>query len=64
MSALLPSARMGRFVGTLHAILQPFLLRRMKVDVLGAYSLLFTAYTFFRFCRILSGRDVPGGQSC
>ncbi|KAJ7868090.1 SNF2 family N-terminal domain-containing protein [Mycena olivaceomarginata] len=28
MSALLPSARMGRFVGTLHAILQPFLLRR------------------------------------
>ncbi|KAJ7877905.1 SNF2 family N-terminal domain-containing protein [Mycena olivaceomarginata] len=35
MSALLPSARMGRFVGTLHAILQPFLLRRMKVDVLG-----------------------------
>ncbi|KAJ7312620.1 P-loop containing nucleoside triphosphate hydrolase protein [Mycena albidolilacea] len=35
MSALLPSARMGRFVGTLHAILQPLLLRRMKVDVLG-----------------------------
>ncbi|KAJ7802204.1 P-loop containing nucleoside triphosphate hydrolase protein [Mycena olivaceomarginata] len=36
MSTLLPSARMGRFVGTLHAILQPFLLRRMKVDVLGS----------------------------
>ncbi|KAJ7804458.1 SNF2 family N-terminal domain-containing protein, partial [Mycena olivaceomarginata] len=35
MSTLLPSAGMGRFVGTLHAILQPFLLRRMKVDVLG-----------------------------
>ncbi|KAJ7463272.1 P-loop containing nucleoside triphosphate hydrolase protein [Mycena latifolia] len=36
MSALLPSARMGTFIGALHAILKPFLLRRMKVDVLGS----------------------------
>ncbi|KAJ7155165.1 SNF2 family DNA-dependent ATPase, partial [Mycena filopes] len=35
MSALLPSARMGTFISTLHTILKPFLLRRMKVDVLG-----------------------------
>jgi hypothetical protein len=34
--------------------LQPFLLRRMKVDVLGAYS----TYKFFRFVRIgVTGRD-------
>ncbi|KAJ7108200.1 SNF2 family N-terminal domain-containing protein [Mycena epipterygia] len=36
MSALLPSARMGTFIATLHTILKPFLLRRMKVDVLGS----------------------------
>ncbi|KAF8194717.1 SNF2 family N-terminal domain-containing protein [Mycena galopus ATCC 62051] len=35
MAALLPSARMGTFISTLHTILKPFLLRRMKVDVLG-----------------------------
>ncbi|KAJ7093359.1 SNF2 family N-terminal domain-containing protein [Mycena belliarum] len=36
MATLLPSARMGTFIGALHAILKPFLLRRMKVDVLGS----------------------------
>ncbi|KAJ6563318.1 P-loop containing nucleoside triphosphate hydrolase protein [Mycena vulgaris] len=36
MSALLPSARMGTFIGALHAILKPFLLRRVKADVLGS----------------------------
>ncbi|KAJ7743635.1 SNF2 family N-terminal domain-containing protein [Mycena metata] len=36
MSALLPSARMGTFISTLHTILKPFLLRRMKADVLGS----------------------------
>ncbi|KAK6980918.1 SNF2 family N-terminal domain-containing protein [Favolaschia claudopus] len=35
MSALLPSARMGTFISTLHTILKPFLLRRVKADVLG-----------------------------
>ncbi|KAF8182445.1 P-loop containing nucleoside triphosphate hydrolase protein, partial [Mycena galopus ATCC 62051] len=35
IAALLPSARMGTFISTLHTILKPFLLRRMKVDVLG-----------------------------
>ncbi|KAF7348924.1 SNF2 family DNA-dependent ATPase [Mycena venus] len=35
MNALLPSARMGTFISTLHTILKPFLLRRMKADVLG-----------------------------
>ncbi|KAJ6471280.1 SNF2 family DNA-dependent ATPase [Mycena vitilis] len=36
MNALLPSARMGTFISKLHTILKPFLLRRMKVDVLGS----------------------------
>ncbi|KAJ7703516.1 SNF2 family N-terminal domain-containing protein [Mycena rosella] len=36
MSTLLPSARMGTLISSLHAILKPFLLRRMKVDVLGS----------------------------
>ncbi|KAJ6577684.1 SNF2 family N-terminal domain-containing protein [Mycena capillaripes] len=36
MSALLPSARMGTFITKLHTILKPFLLRRMKADVLGS----------------------------
>ncbi|KAK6966481.1 SNF2 family N-terminal domain-containing protein [Favolaschia claudopus] len=36
MSALLPSARMGTFISTLHTILKPFLLRRVKADVLGS----------------------------
>ncbi|KAJ7112773.1 SNF2 family DNA-dependent ATPase [Mycena crocata] len=40
MSSLLPSARMATFIGTLHTILKPFLLRRMKVDVLGTCSAL------------------------
>ncbi|KAJ7032855.1 P-loop containing nucleoside triphosphate hydrolase protein [Mycena alexandri] len=40
MSALLPSARMGTFISTLHTILKPFLLRRMKADVLAALRLL------------------------
>ncbi|KAJ7719352.1 SNF2 family DNA-dependent ATPase [Mycena maculata] len=35
LSTLLPSARMGALVATLHRVLKPFLLRRMKVDVLG-----------------------------
>ncbi|KAJ7615437.1 SNF2 family DNA-dependent ATPase [Roridomyces roridus] len=35
LSTLLPSARMGELVATLHRVLKPFLLRRMKVDVLG-----------------------------
>jgi hypothetical protein len=47
MSALLPSARMGTFISTLHTILKPFLLRRMKADVLGAFFVCFA----FCLCR-------------
>ncbi|KAJ7509314.1 P-loop containing nucleoside triphosphate hydrolase protein [Mycena galericulata] len=36
LSTLLPSARMGALVAMLHRVLKPFLLRRMKADVLGA----------------------------
>ncbi|KAJ7464277.1 SNF2 family N-terminal domain-containing protein [Mycena galericulata] len=36
LSTLLPSSRMGALVAMLHRVLKPFLLRRMKADVLGA----------------------------
>ncbi|KAF7329508.1 SNF2 family DNA-dependent ATPase [Mycena kentingensis (nom. inval.)] len=35
MTAQLGSERMGEFISTLHTILKPFLLRRVKADVLG-----------------------------
>ncbi|KAF7290807.1 SNF2 family DNA-dependent ATPase [Mycena indigotica] len=35
MSAQLQSERMSQFVSTMHTILKPFLLRRVKADVLG-----------------------------
>ncbi|KAJ7054836.1 SNF2 family DNA-dependent ATPase [Mycena amicta] len=35
MSSQLQSERMSQFVGTMHTILKPFLLRRVKADVLG-----------------------------
>ncbi|KAJ7828252.1 hypothetical protein B0H14DRAFT_1219701 [Mycena olivaceomarginata] len=47
MNALLPSACMGTFIGTLHTILKPFLLRRMTADVLGAWFLSLCLLSFF-----------------
>ncbi|KAF7349706.1 SNF2 family DNA-dependent ATPase [Mycena sanguinolenta] len=35
MADLLPSSRMGTFITKLHTILKPFLLRRVKAEVLG-----------------------------
>jgi hypothetical protein len=48
MNALLPSACMGTFVGTLHTILKPFLLRRMTTDVFpGAWFLSLCLISWF-----------------
>ncbi|KAJ7811987.1 hypothetical protein B0H14DRAFT_2858269 [Mycena olivaceomarginata] len=48
MNALLPSACMGTFVGTLHTILKLFLLRRMTADIFpGAWFLSLCLLSWF-----------------